>query len=177
MFQIFIFFYFISILILTFWFKFWNLQYILKIHLTKNKLWYPDPQLRRQCKFLKLSPWWSTQHDPLYCVLLNCLFYYPGSMAKMPPSLTLLHYPSSSLSFPPGHLWGLATEPGRGQRSLEKWSEVSEQRGNISTPPWPIGGNPWQNSAHTTLHNSHQKPRGGVIPWNLGTHAHTNPRG
>ena len=51
MFKIFTVFYFISILIPTFWFKFWNLIYSSNTF-TKKKLWYPGPQLLRQFKFL-----------------------------------------------------------------------------------------------------------------------------
>ena len=49
LFQIFIVFYFISLFIPTFWFKFLNLIFIL-IHFTKKKLLYTDLQLLRKCK-------------------------------------------------------------------------------------------------------------------------------
>ena len=41
---------------------------------------------------LKLSPWTSIHRNPLYCVLLHCLFDYPVSTTKIYPSLTLLSY-------------------------------------------------------------------------------------
>ena len=50
-FQIFTVFYFISILIPTFWFKYQNLIYSSN-KFTKNKFWYAVPQLLRKCNFL-----------------------------------------------------------------------------------------------------------------------------
>ena len=109
-----------------------------------------------------LSPWRSTHHNPLYCVVLHCLFAYPVSTTKMSPSSTLSYYPLSSLSCPPGHLWGgevwriwkLATEPGRGQRSSEKYSEASEQ----------------QRTFRACLPSAAIVPRGNIIRETLSSH-------
>ena len=36
-----------------------------------------------------------------------------------------------------GRIWRLAMEPGRGHKSLEKYSEASERQRTIPTPPTP----------------------------------------
>ena len=121
---------------------------------------------------MKLSPRPSTHRNPVYCVLLNCVFDYQASTTQLPPSSNFFKDPSLSFSCPPGNLWGgglgefgdWPRNPGEGRGIGEVFRGVGVTENHNPPPPQPIGGNPWRNFARTPPQLTSSTKGGGVIP-------------
>ena len=170
--------YLLSFILLVFWFRRSNsnseIWYILQIHFTKKKLYYPDPQLLRQCKFLNCHHGGQlTTNQYFVCYYIVCLLIQPLRPTCPLPRLCCIIRCRLFRAHP-----GICGEGGRenlatGHKTWERAEVVGEVvRGvgateNHPHPPRPIGGNLLQNVAHKTLHNPHPQPRGGG--WDCGT--------
>ena len=142
MFQILTVLYFISILILTFWFKFWNLIYF-KIYLRKRNFCTLTPSYIGNVSFETVTMVINSPQPTLLCVItlfvcLSILYDQDFPFFNFVILSVVVVVPTRAfVGRDVGIIWRLTTETGRGRRIRRS---IQRRRGNgeKSPPPPPL---------------------------------------